>query len=182
MAENATDILSVADARLQFRAPDNAEENAIIEQNIKSAVDYVQERTGIPLINVTEAKEVFPHEDTGTLLLEGRFIKEVTEIKYWEPTQELRENPSGTVTLTDLGRLNIDSWCADQYPPAAGWPERMAWSPLRVEFTQEFTHESRGYENIKTAVILVAREYYEGRREIANPINLAVNRLIMLWS
>lgn len=182
MAENATDILSVADARLQFRAPDNAEENAIIEQNIKSAVDHVQERTGIPLLNVTEAKEVFPTNIESAIILPGRFVAEVTEIKYWQTTQKLREAPAGSVTVSDLGRLVIDKQWAILYPPAAGWPERLPASPLLAEYVRKYDSDSDGFENVKTAVILVAREYYEGRREIANPINLAVNRLIMLWS
>ena len=121
MADSATDILSVEDAKMQVRADgDEPEINAIIERAIKGAVGYVERYTRIPLI---DRERIFTLNTCGTdepLVIPVRDVKEVVSARYWEAAQKIRENPSGTITVANLGRLDERLVDTHLYPPAEG--------------------------------------------------------------
>ena len=169
MAETAIEVVTLETMRRELRiSADDQSQDARITEKIGEAVDFVSERTGLPLLDVTETLYECPYGvDYSILPLRVRDVLSITEIKYWETTQKLREDPTGEVEVDTLGRLFAT--CEDEslgffvYPPADGWPTRLANSLFQVKVVRGLETIAPG---IKSAVILATRQLFEGFREV----------------
>ena len=170
MATDAVEILPLAQAKVQlYIEPDRTDLDGRVTSAIKAAVAHVQNASGLPLLDVTEPYDVAPSGKTRPVLIPAQHIVDVTELKFWQPAQKLREEPMGTVDVTSLGRRFGDSspllrgtWL---WPPEDGWPSRLAGSCLRVTVLRRFEipkHE----EDIRHDIIVWMRHYYEQPEKI----------------
>ena len=162
MSETALEVLSVAEAIVELQVDaDDAPRIARVTSLIPEAVAMVAEGSGIPFVDTSKVIHVGRLLDpTDALELRTTFIKSITQIKFWELTQNLRDDPAGTIAGADLGYAYRDFYAYRVRPPADGWPEMLLDSVMRIELV-------RGIEGdldpgVKTAAILVLRHLYRG--------------------
>ena len=168
MPSTALEVLSLADAKAQLRVTVD-DHDALITGHIEAAVDFVAKKTHIPLLDETYTVDVErPVSDRPMVFGWGVLdIMGVISVAYWEPTQELREAPTGSIDVADLGRLDyMRNYTGDRWylwPPAAGWPEVLGNSLIKLELKRSVTDVPPG---LRTAVLLAVRQLYEGFYEI----------------
>ena len=178
MASSALEVLSLEDARLQCRADDGPEHDALLRDAVEDAVGYVSRMTGIPLVDRSENFNVVPSGKT-PIEISARDVKEVEEIRYWQPTQELRESPTGTVTVSDLGRIEeLRNGCTRIWYPAAGWPNYLPGSCFQVTVKVGFDITEKS-KSLRRAVILMTRTFFENPDRFES--DFAVVALIEPW-
>lgn len=179
MAATALDVLSLEDARLQCRADDGAENDALLTSAVMNAVSYVSRRTGIPLIDVSKIFNVVPGTND-TLVIPAADVKRIASIQYWRPgTGALRLAPAGSVNVATIGRVeDLKNGCTRIWPPAAGWPARLQGSCFVVEATVGFDIDDES-EALRQAVILMTRVFFENPDRIES--DFAVSALIEPW-
>lgn len=178
MAANATDVLSLANARGQLRADEGAEIDALITSAIKSAVDYVSRMTGIPLV---DRDVIFNVSESGKtpLVLPVRDVKEVVCFDYWDFAGELRAEPNRQITVSDLGRIEeLENGCTRIWYPDSGWPSKLDDSEFRVTVKIGFDIDDAS-ESLREAVILLARVFFENPDRFES--EFAVMALIKPW-
>ena len=168
MPSTALEVLSLADAKAQLRVtvPDH---DALITGHIEAAVAFVAKKTHVPLLDETYTADVKrPVSDRPMVFGWQVFdITGVISVAYWEPTQALREAPTGSIDVADLGRLDHwrhykgDRW--HLWPPAAGWPKVLSESLINLELKRSVTEVPPA---LRTAVLLAVRQLYEGFYEI----------------
>ena len=169
MPSTALDVLSLADAKAQLRITVD-DHDALITGHIEAAVAFVVKKTHSPLLDETYTTDVKrPVRDRRMVFGRGVFdITEVVSVAYWEPTQALREAPTGSIDVGDLGRLDrvyysfdVDAW--HLWPPADGWPKVLDDSLIKLELKRSVTEVPPA---LRTAVLLAVRQLYQGFREI----------------
>ena len=177
------EIVPLADMRLQLRASDTSDNNSIITANIKAAVGWLIKETGRPILRVTETYSHRPCPGKAPLLIRRQNVTAVTELKYWDADDDdLRSNPTGSITT--FGRLLLyptrPHLCAYLYPEDdEEFPKVLDGSVYELTLTRGIDFALPEAESLKQALILVTREFYEGRREIAS--NSAIYSLISSW-
>lgn len=166
MAAAATDILSLADAKLQLRI-DGDDHDSLVTTAIGAAVSHVSAVTRLPLVD--HSKTIYrapPASSDAVMTIEDAYLKTITEWTYITPDQNMQADRAGTITIADLGRIETDMHGYTHIqPPVAGWPDmsnRYGVRPTtqKIVYTRGYTpaaHEDR----IKQAVILVMRDFYE---------------------
>lgn len=163
MATQATDVLSLDDAKGQlYIPPDDDSRDAKVRQALRSAVSTVQRLTDKPLLDVTLTALVDrPADRHAPVFLPHTFIHEITAVAYWETDQALREAPTGSVTVGDLGRRHQEDGGAWLYPPAAGWPAVLRNSRLSLTLLRRYDPIPETDEEVRHGVILFLRHYFE---------------------
>ena len=169
MPSTALDVLSLADAKAQLRITVD-DHDALITGHIEAAVDFVVKSTSIPLLDDTYTANVERpvRAEYPVVFGWGVFdIAEVVSVAYWEPTQALREAPTGSIDVADLGRIDhVRNYKGDRWhlwPQAAGWPEVLDDSLIKLELKRSMTEVPPA---LRTAVLLAVRQLYQGFREI----------------
>lgn len=182
MATEATDILSLADAKLQLRADDGiADVDNLVTQAVKSAVGYIEKETGLPLIERQDVYEAPMRGKSLAVIVRARHITAVTEVKYWQTSQEAREEPTGDVPVANLGRRKEDrikGWTLI-WPPADGWPDMLGCSLIRFTVTRSYELNESKDEHLRQAIILMTRNFYDQPERFES--DFAVNNLIRAW-
>lgn len=177
MAETALEVLSLADARAQLDILESeTEQDSLIESAIISAVNYVMEMTGIPLIEKTLTWLTCPKDNQEPIILPYRDVKSIEHIKYWQPGQYKGEAPAGEIAdLQSLGERrevqDVDEvgWVTQVWPSADGWPsERLSdLNGFRVEFKIGWEIPEQGHD-IRHAIILIMRQFFEQPEDMSS--------------
>ena len=166
MATNPLEILTLEQAREQLNVDaDRTDQDEAVTQAIKGAVSHVMRKTGLPLLDRTLVGYVTPADDDCPVFLPALHVHEITAFAYWETSQKLRDEPSGTIEPEDLGRrvetpagvLEEGTWI---YPPAAGWPSYLRMSTFKVTALLRYELDAAA-EDVRNQVILMTRHYYE---------------------
>ena len=181
MPSVATDILSVEAAKLSLRI-DGSDADADLEASIAAAVAWCETYASKPLLDRTVTTHVRrPIPASEPLCLPSIYVKSITRIEYWTPAQALREGPAGTVMVgpsdppeaTDdpIGRREVvNRYFTAVYPPAAGWPEVLTDSRLRVVWVEGFDGDPAGIDGIRKAVTLMTGAIFDGTVDPAHRI------------
>ena len=167
MPSAATDIFSLAEARLQLRLDDDVED-PLVESAVQGAVDYCQRLAGKPFLDVATTLYLErPSLADAPMRIPRQDVKEITAFEYWETSQEWRDEPSGTVVVDDLGRRQEDGWDTLLWPPEDGWPEVLTGSVFQVGMTLGFADADSipGIAGIKMAVAAMTTVHFEGTPE-----------------
>ena len=131
MVVSALDIISVERAKQDLRIPIAvAEEDARIADMIRESVNWVELKTGLPLIDVKERYLLEPPEGPGPVAAPIFNVISLDAFTYWQP--------DGTpVTITEEADLPV---LGDRvlWPPAGGWPIFNANAPAVVDVTREY--------------------------------------------
>ena len=181
MAERATDILSVADAKFALRVEDAAGIDDEITRCINAAADYCARVAAKPLVDRTETF-LAPRPETASIpiRLPSIYVKSITQIQYWETTQYLREEPSGSVMVgpsdppqpsdDPIGRLQVvDRHYTAVWPSSAGWPQVLSENGVESGFlftyVEGIADPLPGLAGIAKAMTLMTGVYFEGAVE-----------------
>ena len=182
MATEVTDILTLADARIQLGVDDGIPDvDTRVIRALTSAVGYIEKETGVPLIEKPETFVVSIRGNDLPAILPRKYIKSVDEVRYWQSGQEMREEPSGTVEIADLGRMEEITYrdYTLVWPPAGGWPMRLYGSEFRFGVTMEYELNRTKDEHLRQAVILMTRVFYDAPDRFAE--DFAVRSLVAAW-
>ena len=173
MADSALQVVSVAEAKRTLRVADS-DDDTLITACIEAGVSYVIKKSNIPLIDRTvELEATRPAKVSDPICLwTQRFIKSVDSAVYFAPDDAFRDAPGGSIASADLGRVELAPLGTVVYPPADGWPAIKSSSKFEFTVTAGFDIDENS-KALRQAVILAAREFYEGHREISplNPLN-----------
>ena len=163
MAMTAEDLVSLDDMRLELSDPP-VSKNPQITAALKGAVSWITERTSRPLLDVTDTVYCRrPYSPQGVLYIRRWDVTSVGDIAYWEPTQMLRDDPTGVISSGDLGRVAFGDYGAHNiFPPVDGWPKILAHSTFKVSVNRTWVVP----DGVKTAIRLAARQLFEGYEEI----------------
>ena len=163
MAMTAEDLVSLDDMRLELSEPP-VSKNPQITAAIKGAVSWITARTSRPLLDVTDTVYCRRPSSPQQFLYFHRWdVTSVGDIAYWEPTQMLRDDPTGVIPSGDLGRLEPRVTGASLlFPPVDGWPKILAQSTFKVPVNRTWEVP----DGVKTAIRLAARQLFEGYEEI----------------
>ena len=164
MVASATGIVSVDTMKKELRFPENADyHDDLVERHIKAAVSFAVSQTKLPLVDVTETISVArPKSAETALVIRKSHIKRIIEFKYWSLTEHLWDEPVGVIEPDDLGRLEQVCTMAALYPPSGEWPEVLSGSKFRIKLCRGLLAADIP-EEVKQAIILIAREFYDGR-------------------
>ena len=173
MAVSATDILSLADAKHEFQVEDSdVSEDTRVGGIINQAVSLVGRISGLPLVDREKGSFVIPNP-LAVVFFPFLHVKAVVSVKYWEDESEARTDPTHTVSDT-LGRTQIVPYKGTLiYPPANGWPG--AYNGVLLVTCNVGVDLDNTNEDIRTAVILVARQIYNGHPDVSVPQYLLYN-------
>ena len=191
MAETALEVVSLNEFKAELRIGGTtdasrtayAAQDAILQNHIEAAIALVSRETHLPLIDrQLTIRAVNANTSERPILLRARSIKSVTRIRYWTLTDSERSAPTGEILASDLGRLEVVDAVSDSckflWPPESGWPERFAFTDFLADAV---VGVDLGVKTLalKQAVILAARHFYDGHREMRP--TAAVNALIDPW-
>ena len=173
MASSATDILSLADAKHEFQVEDSdVSEDTRVGGIINQAVSLVGRLSGLPLVDRSMEAFATLGGTTDPVLL-PRHVKSIISVKYWESEDEVRAEPTHTVSGT-LGRMQaVEHKGTLLYPPADGWPA--PYTGVLLVTCNVGVDLDNTNEDIRTAVILVARQIYNGHPDVSVPQYLLYN-------
>jgi len=169
VATDYLSILSLDQMKSELRLDGVDDLDAAITSQIRAAGSYVAQRTSLPIISQERTWDIecFPPEKV-PIDIPFTHVYEVPVINYWDNDGDYREAPNRQINGGDLGRVvpyRIDvHYGAHIYWPVGGWPEAMESNGLpRIEIVCR-----RGLnpvaDAIRQAMILVARDYFEGHR------------------
>ena len=162
MASGANDIVTLERMKTELRIPATiTDHDLIIEGQIKSAISWVSEATGHPLIDITKKIYDCPY-GASPILISTHFAKSLSGIKYWDSDGSLNAGPNATLTGSYL--TNRILGIASVYPPDEGWPDILAGSLFEITLIEgyDITSESEALEH---GVILLVRDLYTGVRD-----------------
>ena len=182
MATEVTDILSLADAKLELQADDGIPDvDRRITRALKAAVGYVEKETGIPLLEQVVSFDVSIRANDIPAILPRLYIKSIDAVLYWQKTQEMREEPQGVIPVESLGRMKADpykDWTL-VWPPADGWPVRLNGSQFRFTVTRSYELDSSKDEHLLQGIILLLRHFHDQPERFES--EFAVLSLIRAW-
>lgn len=162
----AADLVPIADARFALRVDETgADFDSEIGRCIAGAVEWAERFLGWPLADrAREEMAARPADADSPVYLASRYLKSVTGIAYWQPTQALREEPAGSVEISELGRIAKGDDATAVYPPAGGWPEILSDSAFRFRYVEgwDSVADIPHLAAIRRAVLTVASGRYEG--------------------
>ena len=163
MATAAISIVTLQIMKSELRIPATiTDHDLIIEGQIRSAVSWVSEATGHPLVDVTKKVYVCPRGDSAPILIETRFAKSLSSIKYWDSNGAL--NMEANAILGGGFLSNRVFGVAYIYPPDNGWPEILTGSSFEITIIEGYDITVIS-EVLKHAVILLVRDLYTGIRD-----------------
>ena len=165
MATTALEILPLADAKTQLRIL-GTDDDERITFCIEAAVGHVQHQANLPLLDVEDKFWAYGVQRTYPITLPFSFVRSVDNVAYWGTGQMRREDPTGTVPVVDLGRMEVFDLkrALSVWPPDDGWPtDRLIEAPILFTVTRGVDSNPR----VLQALVLVVREFFEGRREKA---------------
>lgn len=154
------------------------------------AVDFVARSTGLPLLR--EVKLLYgdrPDKSEDPIVFRGTWITGVSQIRYWTPgTTDPTGQPDGVIAANAIQRIITPSSAQDplqatfyMYPPAGGWPEILEGTYMIVYAVRELVIgiDNDRYEDVKNAVVLMARHFYDGLGVIqpGHALHILVRRL-----
>ena len=141
MATTALEVVPLLAMRRELRieGDTNPDDDARLIGQIGAAVSDVSLDASAPLVEQPETIEAaVPYRDR-PVAFTATVVRVVRQVRYWTPGAALRDEPSGVIAGSDLGRLWSD-WRASRlnwlYPPAAGWPAVLAGSRLWLDVTR----------------------------------------------
>ena len=176
MADSAIGILSLEQAKRQLQIDEGTDldNDDDLTDIIEQAVNLIARLTGLPLIDTDKTVWVrMGHGRSGRVVVPLKNIKSYESIKYWETSDEAREEPEHTVDTGTLGRTEELLLGTLVYPPSGHWPA--AHNSL-LQFTCKVGIDlGPNNKDIRTAVILVARQISNGHPEITLPRTLLFN-------
>ena len=178
MAATALDIVSLNAIKTELRigrltdttrAAFTAHDDILTSQ-IQAAVSFVAEQIDIPLVDTTEVLcPMTPADSDDPLLLSRRGIKSVPQVRYWEESGALRDDPAGVIVAGNLGRLETPGYRTDRHrrlwPPEDGWPSKLEGTRFQVDTVIGLDIDDKTMA-LRHAVILCVRQLYDGYREI----------------
>ena len=166
MALRALDIVSLERMKDELRQPQTeTAHDHLIARHIAGACSFVARHLGAPLVDERTLYWLPIPPASEPLMLPALAVKTIEAVEYWTLTDRRGGDPSGAVRVADLGRLDITRDGAWIWPPAEGWPPMLAGTAVKLTVTRGVdigTHN----EDIAVAVILSARQLYDGYREI----------------
>ena len=173
MAAGATEILSLEDAKREFQVESSdVSEDSRVGDIIHQAVALVARLSGLPLVDRDSDVQVYLAGMHDPILL-PQHVKSINSVKYWENEDEFRLAPTHTLSAT-LGRFQpVEFEGTGLYPPADGWPRAyldMLLVDVKIGYDLDGTNK-----DIRTAVILVARQIYLGHPDVSVPQYLLYN-------
>ncbi len=180
MAANATDILSVANGKIQLKVDDDtdAEITALVTQAIESAVAHVADKTGFHLLRHDATFEARPSslEDSGLIPLPTLDIAAVSGIAFYQAGDAVTADPTGAVQPLPARWITRKGWTLIS-APAGGWPrnELDPKLPWIVTVSRDYSLTQRD-QDIMQAIVLMARQFYEQPEVFES--NFAVNSLL----
>ena len=177
MAQAATDVLSLAAARVQLLLDplDDAASQALVDAQvlsaIGSAVAYVADRTGYPLIDSTAEFETRPTslDDRGVIALPVRDVTAVRSVTYYAAGDRVVGPRSGNIDPLPHQYHERAGWTLLSAPPQhwPGGPGSVLPAELDPSLPWSVT-VSKGYnlaspldEDIRQAVIIMTRHFFE---------------------
>ena len=163
MAANALDIVSLATMKTELRIElAETSHDALLTGLIAASVSFVSRHLRVPLLDRTEGFRCSrPSYAATPIILPTTSVRTVSSIKYWTTGGSLREAPDGTVVVSTLGR-QVEHGGYVIYPPADGWPVVLDNSHIEIVVTRGATTPPA----LRSAVVLCARDFYDGYREI----------------
>lgn len=166
MAASAADIVTVAALKRALEIPAEIDEHdVLLGEEIERAIAWVSRLTSAPLIRTVETVRCLPlNGSEAPLILRHTFLSEVLQVRYWTAAGDLRGEPDGTIAAADLGRFDTAEYGVGcLWPPADGWPVRLAGSVYHVEVAREVDPVPL---DVQRAIIIAARLLYDGMTEL----------------
>lgn len=165
MVAAVTDIVSIADMKLELRIPlwEVGAHDAMIARQITAAVSWIATETGLPLLDEGHTFDAwFPADAHDPLPLGTGHLRRLVSVAYWLAANPARGQPGGTIAVRTLLRIERGAgsifWC---WPPVTGWPSgRRPDTPARVALVVGLAVVPAA---LRQAIILTTREYYDGR-------------------
>ena len=140
MPNTAEEILSLAEAKRHLRIDDDSQDgNSLVSSCVENAVSDVMRRTGLPLIDRIIRLDLFRPYNSMDAIFVGVMpgeLRSIQSILYWTADSDLRDDPGGSITISDLGRMDLKF--AAVWPPVDGWPVVLKNSTLQVNLTIGF--------------------------------------------
>ena len=141
MATTALEVVPLLAMRRELRieGETNPDDDARLIGQIGAAVSDVSLDASAPLVEQQETIRCAGAVGDAPVCFDATVVREVRQVRYWTPGSAQRTDPDGTIAGVDLGRLQSD-WPTTRhnrlYPPAAGWPARLAGSRLWLDVTR----------------------------------------------
>lgn len=163
--QNADEVVTVATLRNEFQVTD-ASRDTRIELIRDQAIELVERRTGLPLIDRDVVLQVLrPVKSIEPIRLDAWDVKAVVSVQFWQTTDTLRLEPTGMIDVAGLGRLvqaSYPFYYPAIYPPMSGWPTILEDSCF--VFTVK-----RGLEVVDkgtlASIVLTARQLFQGQMD-----------------
>ena len=157
--------LSLMKQELRISTTDTSQDD-LIEFQIGASISYFEKDLGVPVLDrkgSLRAERPFANSES-PICFRTKRIRTLSGVRYWTETDELRLEPTGTISTADLGR---SGYGADGYyyiyPPDGGWPVILDDSYLIADVVTGWEPTPPG---LRQALILGVRQLYEGHDEI----------------
>ena len=183
MAESATDILSIEDAKTQLRIGGDSVD-ALVMAAVTNAVAYVSNRTGIPLVDRDDTVYCpLPASKQSCITIPRVDCKQIRHLHYYEPDQDLNAEPNASLQGWDPTGANYTTFHFGEpglittplYRTGQDWPDFRTGSRIQIVVRRGFTLGADD-EGLKAAVILMMRHFYEAPERFES--DFAVNALL----
>ena len=167
----ALDVLSVASlkAELRLEPDDDTTLDAQLEGYVKAAVEHIERYCERPILRTTDKQVVRAGTTTGPIHFWCPDGYQIVSVKYWPDKASLRLDPSETISVVSLGRrvwATRHPWWHSVWPSEDGWPESEDAYDCRFELSVYRGVDIAKAESLRHAVILAARELWEGQSVI----------------
>lgn len=159
--EDYTDIVSLPQLKEELRQMDNEDFNDLHNRHLISAVSYISEQTGLPLIDTeTDIELCLPIGDD-PLWLPEYDVKEIISIQYWPTGTGFGEAP--VEKFDNFGRLTKAQKGSWLYVKDS-WPDDM--NTQRLAIIKVKLGLSEVPAALQQAVVAIAREFFDGVKVI----------------
>ena len=162
----ALDIVTLERVKSELRIPATiTDHDLIIEGQIRSAVSWVSQQTGLPLVDTVKKFYSVPRGEHEPILLDTNFAKSIDRIDYWDMTGSL--NTQANASLSGASLSTTITGIASVFPPDTGWPTILDGSEFLISLTigYDITVTSQALES---AVISLVRDLYTGVSDYHN--------------
>lgn len=170
MATEATTWVSLERMKRELRLPlDVTDQDTMLVGHIDSAVRFVENEVGIPLLDRTEVRPVIGSGGNTPIYIGFvSFLKDVTKIAYWVHHDQY-QLPDSTITQPFETRAlygsNPKAWNKAYWvlPPSGGF---QISATGRYEVTIESGMNPAEHSDIVQILIVIAREFYQGTPQV----------------